>query len=325
MLAPSKETSCEAHLPIPPDDPAINVLATMFRKLAKISAADDVPEVISEAPMEGPSNLTKHDVINEAVDGLSRTKLAHLISSTLTTSNDAMPSTITQTISPPQPSPLLSIQPKTETEILLLAALRESQKTNETLTNRNIALQANNLLNEVYCGNTKGALQFQENKKKKKGQGALPDGLACVLTGDNFYEERVNFEKNQRADERAKETRKDARAAWKAAKEDWQQDEDARVALKEREGAKYDRALAAWNAANEMAGQGRGRGRGRGRGGATQTPKPKKAAIPKKVPRPLLKDFLAGGSGGALLEEEASEEGEKGSPSEDDDGEDEEE
>jgi hypothetical protein len=30
MLAPSKETSCEATLPIPPDDPTVNIIATMF-------------------------------------------------------------------------------------------------------------------------------------------------------------------------------------------------------------------------------------------------------------------------------------------------------
>ena len=39
MLTPSRETSCEAHLPLPPDDPAVNVLATMLRKLATINEA----------------------------------------------------------------------------------------------------------------------------------------------------------------------------------------------------------------------------------------------------------------------------------------------
>lgn len=52
-------------------DPAVNVLVMMLQKLATINEADDEPDVISEAPIAGPSNLTKHDVINEAVDGLS--------------------------------------------------------------------------------------------------------------------------------------------------------------------------------------------------------------------------------------------------------------
>jgi hypothetical protein len=110
MLAPSKATSCEAYLPSPPDDPAVNVLAMMFQQLAKFSEAEDRPEVISEDPMEGPSNPTRFDAINEAVKGLSQTKLAHLISTTLMTSDDMMPTT-TQTICLPKLSPLLSIQP----------------------------------------------------------------------------------------------------------------------------------------------------------------------------------------------------------------------
>ena len=296
MLAPSKETSSEAHLPIPPNDPAVNVLAMMLQKLAKISEVEDAPDVISETPVAGPSNPTKHDVINEAVNGLSQTKLAHLIASTLTTSNDAMPKTLTQTITRSKPSPLLAIQPKTETEILLLAALKESQMNNENLADRNIALQATNILNEVYCGNTKGALQFQENKKKKKTAGTLPDGLARVLTADEFYEARQNFEKDQRTVAKEKETRKDARAAWKEAKEEWQRVEDERLALKAREDANYAEQKAAWEADDARARRGRGRGhaRGRGRGGGTALARPTKATIPKRVPPPLLKDFLAG-------------------------------
>jgi hypothetical protein len=102
----------------------------------------------------------------------------------LTTSDDMMPTTTTQTICFPQLSPLLSIQPQTEMEILLLTALRESHHANENLANRNIAPQSHNLLNEAYCGNAKGALQFQEKKKQKKGQGTLPKGLACLVTGN---------------------------------------------------------------------------------------------------------------------------------------------
>ena len=41
----SKETSSKAHLPIPPDDPAVNIFATMLRKLATISEAEDMLEL----------------------------------------------------------------------------------------------------------------------------------------------------------------------------------------------------------------------------------------------------------------------------------------
>ena len=92
-------------------------------------------------------------------------------------------------------------------------------------------------------------------------------------------------------------------------KEKWQQAEDARKELKERETAKYEEALAVWKAANEGqgCGCGHGRRRGRGRGGGNAGQKPVMATIPKRVPPPLLKDFLAGQTGTGLAEEEEGE------------------
>ena len=79
MLAPSKAAlSCDAHLPSPPDDPAINILATMFQKLARVR---DDPQ--SKDPIAaGSSNSTKYDVISNAVRNLSQTNFAHLRSPT---------------------------------------------------------------------------------------------------------------------------------------------------------------------------------------------------------------------------------------------------
>ena len=283
----------------------------MLQKLATINESKDEPDVISEALMAGPSNLTKHDVINQAVDGLSQTKLVHLISTTLTTSNNTMPTTLTQTITHSKPSPLLAIQPKIETELLLIAALRESQEMNNSLTNQNIALQASNLLNEVYCGNAKGALQTQENKRKKKGTRSLPDGLACVLTEDKFYEACINFKKEQCTTAKAKETQKDAQACWKEAKQGWQQGEDAHIALKDREEAIYKELKAAWEAENTkvQCGWGHGWGCGHGGSGGTVLAKPKKAAILKRVPPPLLRDFLARKNGELDLEYSSDDDG----------------
>jgi hypothetical protein len=79
-----------------------------------------------------------------------------------------------------------------------MAALRESQEANDSLLNQNIALQAGNLLIEVYCGNAKTALQTQpEEAKWKKVTGTLLDGLAHVLTTDEFFDARQNFEEEQ--------------------------------------------------------------------------------------------------------------------------------
>jgi len=51
--------------------------------------------------------------------------------------------------------------------------------------------------------------------------------------------------------------------------------------------------------------RGRGHGQGHGGGGGTILAKPKKATIPKRVPPPLLRDFLAGNND-ELSQEEGS-------------------
>ena len=159
----------------------------------------------------------------------------------------------------------------------------------------------------MYCGNAKGALQFQE-KKKEKGKQTLTGGLACLVTGDEFYEARVNMQKESQIEEQSKENRKDAKAMWQAAVEEWKKDENTRKALKISETEKFKAAMAAWKAANGRQGVGRGRGCG---GGVTKTAKPVMATIPPAKQRPLLKNFISGQNG-----EDQSENGEENSSNE---------
>ena len=56
------------------------------------------------------------------------------------------------------------------------------------------------------------------------------------------------FEKQQQTTAEAKEIRKDACAAWKEAKEEWQKVEDECLALKSREDTIYAELKAAWEA-----------------------------------------------------------------------------
>ncbi|KAJ3493097.1 hypothetical protein NLJ89_g11092 [Agrocybe chaxingu] len=300
-----KGTSSEATLPLVSTDPAINVLATMFCKLAVSSDVES--GTISEVPLSGSG--TKHVAINKAVAGLSQTKLAHLISTTLITSDDAMPTTIPHTIPThvPAPPPLLSIQPQTETEVLLLAALRESHDTNSKLASQNIELQANNLLNEVYCGKVKSQLQHQEEKKKGGHTGKemlKANGLGHLLTGDEFYEARQEHEKHKRLEAWDKAERKDARAAYQAAKAKWDKEEEGQKALKEQEAEKHKKAVAAWEKAKTRANAVQ-----TGRASTFKSPKPKMGFVPKHVPPLKLKDFL-GGSAAESSEDEDTDDAE---------------
>ena len=120
----------------------------------------------------------------------------------------------------------------------------------------------------------------------------------CLKFGDLCIDDLSMSELSGFADvdAQAKETRKDAKAAWQVALSEWQKMEDEQKELKIRETAKHKDAMEAWKAENSQ-GRGRGRGRRRGRGGGvTKAPQPVMATIPKQMPQPLLKNFLAGGS-----------------------------
>ena len=223
MIALSKETSCKSHLPIPPAPTgAIKILTDMFCKLSmveddKTEPSDEPEQTNNPSKASSTSKASKPDMILEAVDGLSQTDITHLFNTTLMLSSDPMSHADTQIIpSQYKPTPPLSIEPQTDNEILLLAALCESEACNQILLNCTIELQASNILNEAYCGKLKWHLTRQENKKDK-GKGTLVgDGLPWVLTGDAFYEAVVEFKKAKVAEERDAEMKKDARVVYAA-------------------------------------------------------------------------------------------------------------
>lgn len=307
MIAPSKETSCESHLPVPPAPTgAIKILTDMFCKLSMVEDDEteprDGPELTSNtSKASSTSKASKLDVILEAIDGLSQTDIAHIFNTTLTLSSDPMSHTTTQII-PSQSAPThpLSIEPQTDNEILLLAALRESEARNQILLNRTIELQASNILNEAYCGKLKRHLAHQENKMKDKGKGKgtlVGDGLPRVLTGDAFYEAVVEFKKAKAAEERDAETKKDARAVYAAALKEWKEGEAARKAEKEDLLMEYRHAVTCWE--NVKARSARKKTR-------FNLLKPKMPTFDKAARRPRMKDFLAGGGGKENEQEDES-------------------
>ena len=222
MIALSKETLCESHLPGPPAPTgAIKILTDMFWKLSVVeddkTEPSDGPELTTNpSKASSMARVSKLDMILEAVDGLSQTNIAHIFNTTLTLSSDPMSYTNTQNIpSQSTPTPPLSIEPQTDNEILLLAALHESEAHNQVLLNCTIQLQAGNILHEAYCGKLKQHLAHQENKKKDKRKGTLvADGLPWVVTGDAFYKVVVELKKLKAAEERVAETKKDARVVY---------------------------------------------------------------------------------------------------------------
>ncbi|KAK0465752.1 hypothetical protein IW261DRAFT_1346891, partial [Armillaria novae-zelandiae] len=104
---------------------------------------------------------------------------------------------------PPQqkPSiPTLDFVPSTEQECTLATIIQRLEMENELLCRRTIELQAANVLNEAYCAVLWEQLAFKEEKGKKKKTASgwlMGDGMPVLLTGDDFYERVVQWEKSQ--------------------------------------------------------------------------------------------------------------------------------
>ena len=237
MMAASKETSCEAHLPIAPTTP-VRVIAKLLQKLA---VTEDIEEQVVDgssnestdsadagdgevdrhlighdpktalAHKEGPTVFSPAAAINEAIKQLSEGSLASLVSSSTMTSLTAVHHNTNQLVSPAKsriPEALRTV-PKTMAEIFLLGALRESEAHVADLKWRVLELQAVNILNEAYCSRLQGQLAYKEEKQANpKGKGKLMGpGLPCLLSGDWFYGRVVEFEAHQREEECKKAAR----------------------------------------------------------------------------------------------------------------------
>src|ERR1700678_2528127 len=99
----------------------------------------------------------------------------------------------------------------------------------ETVGEGKVLLQASNILNEAYAQRLCAKLAAQEEKcNKKKLTKLVGDGLPQLLSGDEFYELVQEKEKEMHEATREKERKKDGRALYKVAVEEWEVEEQAR-------------------------------------------------------------------------------------------------
>ncbi|KAF9439658.1 hypothetical protein P691DRAFT_690141, partial [Macrolepiota fuliginosa MF-IS2] len=87
-----------------------------------------------------------------------------------------------------------NIEPKMQNKIALLTALCKAQSEVDGLRQQVCELQAENILNEIYCNKLQFQLTFKEKKGGRGKNGKLlDDGLPHMLSSNEFYERVVQF------------------------------------------------------------------------------------------------------------------------------------
>ncbi|KAK0481012.1 hypothetical protein EDD18DRAFT_1022601, partial [Armillaria luteobubalina] len=158
---------------------------------------------------------------------------------------------------PPQqkPSiPTLDFVPSTEHEHTLASIIQRLEWENELLCQCAIELQAANVLNEAYCAVLCEQLAFKEEKGKKKKTASgwlMGDGMPVLLTGDDFYERVVQWEKSQEEAAAAKQNRKAAKVMRDSKLADWIKKCDEWTAEIKRIEETWDKAKEEWNEEKE--------------------------------------------------------------------------
>ena len=179
MMATSKKTSCEVHLPIAPTMP-VQVIAKLLQKIA--ITEDIVEQVVNGSGNESTDSADagdgevdgcpiRHDpktalaceeeptvsspaaAINKAIKQLSEGSLTSLVSSSTMTSLTAVHHDTNQLVSPTKhciPKALRTV-PKTMYEIFLLGMLQESEAYVADLKQHVLKLQAANILTAPGC------------------------------------------------------------------------------------------------------------------------------------------------------------------------------
>ncbi|KAG2045255.1 hypothetical protein BDR03DRAFT_848963 [Suillus americanus] len=227
----------------------LRAIANFLQKLANTdNVASETPDnIVSNTP----SKSTTTSDVELLVQQLSRTSLSELASTSPLTSETRLNHPTLHVISPikQKQGDVLSIQPSTHNEVLLLSALHKAESANAGLKRCVIELQATNVLNQLYCLQLRGQLANQEAKKqsKKKNGKLMSDGLPRLLSSDEFYERVMNHEKEQKRVADDKKTRREEREQRSGALATWKRLEDERKQENNEQHTRYHEAVEIWN------------------------------------------------------------------------------
>jgi len=253
MMAPSKETSREGHLPFAPSTPiriaARHLEYTLFPPAEKMTSptnsvvpgvADDVAAVV---------DFAVHQLRDPAVDYLTRNSPIKATSQ--------LPPLPTTTLSPIKqwlPN-LLQHDATTPLERVLMKKLQDSVIKETYLKGKVVGLQSTVILQNAYLHRVQGQLEAREGKRNKGG-GVLNDGHARLLTEDEFVEKVAERDRQKASKQAEKEQRKAMMAEYKVVLDEWKKVEGERKRWNIDRRLEWKREVEEWN---RLKGKGRGK------------------------------------------------------------------
>ncbi|PBK94779.1 hypothetical protein ARMGADRAFT_878218, partial [Armillaria gallica] len=109
-------------------------------------------------------------------------------------------------------------------------------------------MQATTVIQNVYVGESHLQLQEQEERKKrlKKQTRIMGDGMAKLVTGDEFTKCVEEHEQEGIDEQEAKDARAELMEHYKTAIKKWEEREKQRSIRNEKKEARFCSALAAW-------------------------------------------------------------------------------
>ena len=242
MMAPSRETSLEAPLPLAPPSP-VRTATTSLRSLLRSSS-----EVGQHSSL--PEWQTHNDVtslINRTINQLKHPELEYLAHTSPIKASAQRPPVVTTAISPINTrfADLLTVDPQTDREKVLIKALHDLVLREAHYKGIVIGLQSSVVLQQAYVERVHGQLEARE-KKNSREKGALGGGHARLMTEDEVFNEIKSRKEAKAQQHLEKEMRKEAMEEYRVAMEEWKKGEEVRKAWNDLRRKEWEREVEAW-------------------------------------------------------------------------------
>lgn len=247
QLKPSIESSTTGSgLPLIPPTP-VRTMANLMRNFSHRSMEyEDIQDANTQPQTIDPSLLPK---LSQAKNELHSTSSGFIFSSSPIKASSSLPLYVTPSQQPVEiPRGLLERVPETTLEECLQDALAELVQREAQQQGTIIGLQANMVLQSLYCERVRGQLNAREAAgREKKGSGKLlGDGLPRLLTGDDFIAKVQDFAQRQLDEEDARLQKRQEREQYAALLAEWKLRDDVRKLKDKARTAEFKEEMTRW-------------------------------------------------------------------------------